>query len=331
MVWLVYMWRLAQRHAMRMRVARCVVSCRFAGLFALLFGLWAQSAGCQDGKNTDWLGRPITEDALATPTTAPASEPGPTAASDPKNPASAKATDLSARPVPIEATNASTSVSIQVLTVRVPKGKASTIHDLWPHLREDIFDAETARRLSDNGFRVGIGRADWWSSIQSSLNAIEGVRSEMTPAFPLPANWPLALEIDTKPIDRTLFVVGDDGVVSGETWQTCRAVLKISYTPNWRDTSLIRLSAIPEVRQKLPGTQYVRNGDQIREEPRYTGRTFPLARFQADLRPGEFLLIAPSQRATVFGLIGGVLLTSVEDDSAFDALLFIRAEFARGD
>jgi hypothetical protein len=43
------------------------------------------------------------------------------------------------------------------------------------------------------------------------------------------------------------------------------------------------------------------------------------------------VLIAPSDRGSIYGLIGGSLLTSEEDEDRFDVLLFVKVEYGRGD
>jgi hypothetical protein len=217
-------------------------------------------------------------------------------------------------------------VVLEVLHVLVPQAADQQAELLWSHLREDVLDARTTLRLRQNGLRVGVGHAQWWEAVHATLAAIDGVRSLAVNPVRVPPNYPLALELDTGPREQTLFCIGDDGILTGETWPHSRNVLRLSYTINLESPDAVRLTMIPEVRQWLEGWEWVRNEAGLTKRPNYTGRAYPAAGFILDLQPGEFLLVAPGVKADVYGLIGSAFLSRDDDGERFDSYVFLRAD-----
>jgi len=217
-------------------------------------------------------------------------------------------------------------VVLTALRVRVPRSQRARAEMLWNHLREDALDNATTLRLRHNGLRVGVGDEQWWEAVRAALDAIPGVNS--TPIAPLrvPAEYPLALELDTGPHEQTLFFLADDGVLTGETWPQSRNVLRLSYALDLQRPDRIRLSVVPEVRQRLEGLRWVRNEAGVTQVPNYSGRAFGAAGFAADLEPGRFLLIAPGEQSGVSGLVGNSFLVSEEDGQSYDSYVFLRAD-----
>jgi hypothetical protein len=215
---------------------------------------------------------------------------------------------------------------LTVLHVQVPADRREQVEPLWNHLREDVLGSATALRLRKNGLRVGIGNAEWWDAVKATLDAVEGVRCRNLDPVRLPPDFPLALELDEQPREQTLFYVADDGILTGETWPHSRNVLRVSYELNRLHPERVRLLVVPEVRQRLDGWRWVRGASGVTQEPQYSGRAFAAAAFAADLEPGEFLLVAPSREADVYGIVGGVFLSSAPDPDRYDTYVFLRAD-----
>jgi hypothetical protein len=218
------------------------------------------------------------------------------------------------------------NVVFTVLHVQVPTERRAQVEPLWNHLREEVFNNSTAVRLRKNGLRVGIGNAEWWEAVKATLDATEGVRSRTLDPVRLPVNFPLALELDQRPREQTLFFVADDGILTGETWPHSRNVLRVSYELNRMRPERVRLSVVPEVRQRLDGWRWVRSGSGVAQMPEYNGRVFSAAAFAVDLEPGEFLLVAPSREADLYGIVGGTFLSSADDGGRYDSYVFLRAD-----
>lgn len=195
---------------------------------------------------------------------------------------------------------------------------------MWRQLREDVFDAETQLRLRENGFRVGVGHTDFWSSIREALDAIPDQRVTQTAPVRVPFGFPLSLELDTEPRDQTLFFIGRDGIVSGGSWPASRNVLRVAYGPDPQQVDRVRVIARPEVHQEEEGMRWVRTEEGVWQVPRQRISAFDAAEFTISLRPAEFLLVATSDAAHVFGIIGRAFLTAEVEGVRYRSYLFLR-------
>jgi hypothetical protein len=220
---------------------------------------------------------------------------------------------------------------LSVLHVQIPHERRAAAEKVWNHLREDLLDSELALRLRRNGLRVGFGQAQWWDAIKAALDAIEGHRVSYMDAVRLPPGFPLGLELDTEPRDQTLFLIEPDGILSGDTWPQSRNVLLVTCGPDLQQAELVHLFVYPEVRQRLPGWRWVRTEAGLWQTPKQSGRIFRAAGFSVTLGSGEFMLLAPSADAEVFGLIGGAFLIGEEDGRRYDSYVFLRPELTHVD
>jgi hypothetical protein len=162
--------------------------------------------------------------------------------------------------------------------------------------------------------------------VRATIDAIDGVRTQALDPLRVPANYPLALELDERPREQTLFFVADDGVLTGETWPYSRNVLRVTYELNLAERDHVRLTLLPEVRQRLDGFKWVRTEAGVAQLPNYDGRACAAAAFDVDLEPGEFLTVAPGPRADLYGIVGGALLLRDLDGQRYDSYVFLRAD-----
>lgn len=218
-------------------------------------------------------------------------------------------------------------VLLRVLYVQVPRSQRDQTAGVWDHLREDALDSETRRRLHRNGVRVGLGRTERWDTIKDRLNEIAGYRVHEFPPLRTPPEVPLALEFDVEPVDHTIFYLDGDGILSGDTWPASQRVLRVTYTLDTRDTHRVFLSVVPEIRRQLdPEWSYTEDGWTT--GPRRTGRAFAAAAFAVALEPNEFVLLAPGEKADLFGLVGGAFLADRVDNQPYDSYVFLRTDIA---
>lgn len=248
----------------------------------------------------------------------PQAAPGPTAPSE-----------LAVAPgagVPRSARPARLDVVLRVLHVQIPHAHADQAAALWNHVREDVLDAARQVLLRQNGVRVGVGHGYGWDAVKATLDAVAGVTVASLEPVRLPEEYPLALELDSRPREQTIFYVAEDGVLTGATWPASRNVLRVSFALNLEDPERVRLTVVPEVRQRLEGFRWLRSATGITQVPNYGGRTFAAAGFVVDLAPGEFVVLAPSERADLYGLVGGAFLARVQDDQRWDSYVFLRAD-----
>ncbi len=217
-------------------------------------------------------------------------------------------------------------VVLTVLHVQIPRAAKDRVAPLWNHLREDVLDASTQRRLHENGLRVGVGHAHWWDAVKAALDAVDGLRTVVLNPVRIPSGYPLALELDAKPREQTLFFMADDGVLTGETWPASRNVLRVSYELDLEDPARIQLALVPEVRQRLDGWRWVRNEAGFTQLPKYSGRAFSTASLLVPITNGDFLMLAPGERADVAGMVGQAFLVQELDGTAYDSYVFLRPD-----
>ncbi len=217
-------------------------------------------------------------------------------------------------------------VSLTTLHVQAPRTQLDRVETIFGYLREDKLSTTETRRLRGNGIRVGIGRDESWSAIEDVLRSIPDVRHVAAPPVRIPPNYPLALELDRGPRTQTLFHVGEDDILTGESWPDSRNVLRISYSIDLTRVGSLLLMVVPEVRQRREGWKWISTDAGVAQAPNFRGRAFGAAGFNVSLAPGEFVVIAPNRDATAFGLLGGAFLTSDADGQRFDSLILIRAD-----
>lgn len=215
---------------------------------------------------------------------------------------------------------------LAVLSVQIPEKEQAAAMRVWDHIREEMLDADTRLRLSDNGFRAGIGHVQHWAPIRAVLDSIPGHRLIQTVPLRVPAGFPLALELDNEPRDQTLFHVGKDGVLRGGTYPATRNVLRVAYGPDVRRAERIRMAVAPEVQQKQEGWRWVRTEEGLWQVPRQHNSPFDEVTLDVSLAHDEFLLIAPSESARLRGLIGRAMFTSDFEGASYFTYVFLRPE-----
>ena len=216
-------------------------------------------------------------------------------------------------------------ILLRVLHVQVPQSGRAQTEDLWQQLREDALDSETLRRLNANGVRVGLGRTERWDAVRAPLDQVKGNRVCSLRPLRTPPGMPLALELDGEPDEHTIFYLNDDGIATGDTWPTSQRVLRLAYTLDTQEVGRIYLTVVPEIRRS-GGPGWSRTSDGWIPGSTREGRAFAAAAFAVTLEPNEFVVIAPGQKADVFGLVGGAFLKTAIGDEPYDSYVFVRAE-----
>lgn len=233
-----------------------------------------------------------------------------------------------AQPAPAALRSAPRTAALSVVHVKAPARRAPLLEAVWGHLREDLLGSDTYRHLMANGIRVGKGHADEWNAIRAIIDGIPDCRVNMGEPVNLPALFPLDLELDLEPRDQTIFFLDRFGVLSGATWPASRNVLRVAYGFDPQDHLAVQLVVTPQVRQQATGKRWVRTDLGLSQVTTHRGRGYGELAVGVTLREGEFLVLAPNERAGLSGLIGRAFMREVVDDEAFDSLIFIRPAIA---
>ena len=220
---------------------------------------------------------------------------------------------------------------VAAFNVLIPRGSEGEVRAIWRHLREDVLAADLAARLRANGLRVGVGNARWWTAIRSTLERVEGYRVSSSAPLRQPVGAALTLELDTEPRDQTIFQIGADGMLSGNTFPASRNLLRVVYQPDARPSGRIWVSVTPTIRQDLGGQRWQRTAQGIALAPNEHTTTIDSAAWALWLERDEFLVVAPSEAGSLEGLLGDALLSAQLDGNAYSSFLFFRPEVERLD
>jgi hypothetical protein len=218
------------------------------------------------------------------------------------------------------------SLVMAVLHVEVPQAAAAQMNRVWATLREEILPADALVRLRENGLRVAVGHEKFWSEIKAAMEAIPGCRVTAATPLRVPAGFPLSLELDAEPRDQTLFCIERDGNLDGGTYNESRNVLRVAYVQDASRPERIVFQAVPEVHQKSEGLRWVRTESGLWQVPRQETHAFAAAGFSITLEPGEFVLVAPSDRNHIQGLLGREFFTRETDGLRYQSFVFLRPD-----
>jgi hypothetical protein len=234
-------------------------------------------------------------------------------------------TDPEATPTdrPVNAATFPAYVELRVIHLHYPHTQRERAERIWEPIREDVVDTETALRLRKNGFRVGIGHERDWDAIRSTLDLIPDCTSNVAQPVKLVSGLPLDLQLDNEPREQTIFYVGRDGMLAGDTWPDSRNVLRLVHQLDPRVATQVHLSIVPVVNQEIKGWRWVRTEAGVAQVPKRAGQTYPDVAFSTPLDEGEFLVIAAGERSDVKGIIGRAFLTVQSTNNWQDSILFI--------
>ncbi len=254
-------------------------------------------------------------------------------AETPTRPATVKAEPLTYSAAPAATPNAPPPAQIEtrliVLHVQAPRSARLQVSGVWNQVREDVLDSATAERLNNNGLRVGLGRTERWDAVKAIFDASPNSRvHELPPLRGIPG-LPLALDLDRAPRDQTIFYLEQDGILSGDTWPASQKVLRVSFDLDLQERDRVQLAIVPEIRQELPPAVTYTREEGWSGGPRREGRAYGSAAFVVPLDANEFILLAPGEKADVFGMVGGAFLTDRVAGEPYDSYVFIRAEVNR--
>lgn len=215
---------------------------------------------------------------------------------------------------------------LAVFHIQVPRDHAAAVEKVWDHLREDFVSSDQQLALRLNGIRAGIGHSQWWEPIRRAFDQVKGNIVNMPQPVRMPAGFPLSLELDKEAADQTLFFVGRDGLLSGDTWPASRNVLRVTIAADPRSPDRARMMVVPEVRHEEQGMRLVQTPAGMWQVPRMQARDFEAAGFECVLAPGEFLLVGPSTGDLAYGLIGNAFLSRDVEGTRYDSYVILRPE-----
>lgn len=205
------------------------------------------------------------------------------------------------------------TVTFDILIVHIPHQERQLLEQLWQEVDEQVLDPDLKNRLHGNGFRAGIIGA----SIPEPLSRLmeikgRGLRTsleeevrveEQGHASPMTLSKIQTLQpgmitvIPTldKPVDRIPVLSCSDGTFSAELYHEASTSFSVAAEPLSDGSVSFELTPFLTFGNAEPVTKY-QYGQLVRTTEQPT-KTFDELRGNFPLRPGQFLVIGPSDQS----------------------------------
>jgi len=198
------------------------------------------------------------------------------------------------------------SCVLEVCFVRFPFGDPEANQQLWQEVDEQQFPAELRRRLSRNGFRLGLLDGQ----IPAVLSKLLEIRDESRPTGGTSQIDLAELDCEGPPIKRHLEIragqpkmivtsgvydqlpvlISESGELGGETYSQAQAVLVVKTFP--QGDGRVRVELVPELQHGELRQRWVGQDGMWRLEAGRQQRVFEEMAFSATLSPGCMLLVS---------------------------------------
>lgn len=223
-----------------------------------------------------------------------------------------------------------TTITFDVLRVRVPQGLFSGSGKIWNHLDTDFLPAETARLLHRNGLRPGRGSLESWPPIKAILETESRVENSQS-SLAITNGLPFLLELGY-PRDQLVFVFRRDGTLAGAPWRTCTNLLRVEYGLSPQRPDAMLLEVMPELRPDSAAAQEPRGAERWNLAAPAPGNSLALRElaFRVEATPGQFIAIGPSPVVRELPYVVGTLMLCEErDGQKFESMYFLTPKATR--
>lgn len=243
----------------------------------------------------------------------------------------ATSTSMQDRSSPLRPAIVVTTVTFDVLRVRVPQGFLSQSGKIWNHVDTSFLPDTTVNVLHRNGLRVARGEAHAWPPIKAILETeanVETAQSQLS----VSNGFPLLLDVDPAPRDQLLFVYRRDGSMAGAPWPASRNLLRIDYGISPTNSQALLFDVVPAIRPDSPAAYAPRGAERWNLSSVLADRTMTIRdlAFRAELAPEQFLAIGPSTATRDLPyVIGSLLLCEEKAGEKFESIYFITPTVTR--
>ena len=212
-------------------------------------------------------------------------------------------------------------LAFDVLRVELPINGARNSRKIWNHVDELRLEADLVARLARNGLRVGVASSGSWSPIRAILEA-GGARTQKDQMLPQPGT-PLTLELAPIRESESFFSYGRDNRLVGKTFPAGQKIIQLDYVFHPQLGGCTDLQVGFEVRNDRGEMTWERRDGLIRQAPAYDRHVFEDLAALMTLKPGEFLVVGPSDQADNEYLIGSRFLIHTASGAKTETLLFV--------
>ena len=232
------------------------------------------------------------------------------------------------------------SVALEIFFARRGADHKGADEDLWKQVDEQTLPADVRRRLADNGFRVGVVGAPWPSELTSLLKlsdkpldeqhkdkidvkAEPSVTKRLLQARPAQPGELIASSL----YDELPLLANENGSVGGRVYHKAQGVFTLKTFPEPNGT--VRLELVPELQYGEPRLRRIVSEGMIRMEPGRDKKTFDELTINAQLAPGQMLVLTSRPERT--GSVGHKFFSEQASEQRIQKLIIIRLAQAGAD
>ena len=198
-------------------------------------------------------------------------------------------------------------LAFDVLRVDLPLKSVQHSRKIWNHVDELRLEPRLLARLARNGMRVGVATSSSWPAIRTVFEACDArtQRNRMV----VQNGVPLTIVVGVIGERETIFSYSKTDRLVGKTLAGGEKLVTLDYQYRPELGSCTDLQISLEVRRDLGTFVWERRGDIIRQMPSYDRTLFSDLTVFLTLRPSEFLIIGPDERAENGYLVGSRFFT----------------------
>ena len=212
-------------------------------------------------------------------------------------------------------------ITFDVLRVDLPIQGVRHSRKIWNHIDETRANPRLTALLARNGFRIGTGTPEAWPALRVLFEA-NHARSLRT-QHAVMSGAPLSMRLGELDPGEPLFLFQRDGRMVGRTFEGGTKFLHIDYALDPSNPLHTMAKVTPEVRRFSDRKRWERIDGRFREVPEYEGQVFSELGVEVSVGPGEFLLIGPSDTATLESVVGSRFLTGERNNVAYETVIFL--------
>jgi len=213
-------------------------------------------------------------------------------------------------------------IAFDIVRVELPFHDVRHSAKVWNHVDEPISDPALAARLARNGMRVGVADEAAWPAMRAVFEANHARMDRIS--APAPGGAAIGLAVGTLQPGETVFAYGAGGRLSGAGFPGGSKLVRIDYAVSRDDPDAVVLRVMPEIQVEADGPTSPSPVDLLRAPGAGDDRTLyhDLAA-ELVVRPGQLVVIGPSEAAAIPSLIGSRLFTRHVKGAAYETVLCI--------
>ncbi len=198
-------------------------------------------------------------------------------------------------------------ISFKVLRIDLPADRIRHSRKIWNHVDESRVEPELTTRLVRNGLRVGAAAPGAWPAIATVLEAC-GARTHED-RLVAQSNLPVTIIIDTIRDPESIFLYERSHALVGKTFPMGEKLITLEYAYRPELGGCTDLQVELEVRHDLQRMDWEHHDGIVRQVPAMDRHVFIDLKAVLTLRPSEFLVIGPSEKADHTYLVGNRFFT----------------------